>query len=164
MAAVKYAPCDKHAGMTGVLCLRIRHDDGRPATDAEVWAELERLRRDCAEAYQVLGAISTQPCPHTARDVERALDNLCAAAEGKPRPHDDLLPWPKPAQVKRKPRKTALRRLRRMLNELEAKELELRRKLGMQVLPGSCRALHIKDAVALQEVLEYFGEHSGGDA
>jgi hypothetical protein len=51
-----------------------------------------------------------------------------------------------------------------MLNELEAKELELRRKLGMQVLPGSCRALHIKDAVALQEVLEYFGEHSGGDA
>jgi hypothetical protein len=57
-------------------------------------SEIERLRRDCAEAYQVLGSISTKPCTHTDRDVERALDNLCAAAEGKPRPHEDLLPWP----------------------------------------------------------------------
>ena len=161
---MKFGPCDKHAGMTGLSCMRIRHDDGRPATDAEVWAELERLRRDCAEAYQVLGAISTQPCAHTARDVERALDNLCAAAEGKPRPHDDLLPWPKGAKAQRKPRKTALRRLRRMLNELEAKERELIRQCGTQVLPRSCRALRIKDAVALREVLGYFGERSGGDA
>lgn len=58
-------------------------------------AEVERLRRDCAEAYQVLGAISTQPPTHTDDDVARALDNMHAAAAGEPRPHDDLLPWPK---------------------------------------------------------------------
>jgi chromosome segregation ATPase len=58
-------------------------------------AEVERLRRDCAEAYQVLGAISTQPSNHTDDDVARALDNLHAAADGEPRPHEDLLPWPK---------------------------------------------------------------------
>lgn len=46
---MKFAPCDKHTGMTGLSCMRLRHDDGRPATDAEVWAELERLRADQAE-------------------------------------------------------------------------------------------------------------------
>ena len=58
--------------------------------------EVERLRRDCAEAYQVIGAGLMEPVsPHTQDDVERALDNLIAAANGDPRPHDDLLPWPR---------------------------------------------------------------------
>lgn len=58
--------------------------------------EVERLRRDCAEAYQVVGAgMLGEPCSYTQADVERALDNLSAAANGEPRPHDDLLPWPR---------------------------------------------------------------------
>ncbi len=57
--------------------------------------EVERLRRDCAEAYQVVGAgMLGEPCSYTQADVGRALDNLSAAANCEPRPHDDLLPWP----------------------------------------------------------------------
>jgi hypothetical protein len=63
---------------------------------AQTCEELERLRRDCSEAYQVIGAgMFGEACAYTQDDVERALDNLFAAAEGEPRPHDDLLPWPK---------------------------------------------------------------------
>jgi hypothetical protein len=62
--------------------------------------EIERLRRDCGEAYQVIGAgMFLDPVAYTQDDVERAMDNLNAAANGAPRPHDDLLPWPKPAQA-----------------------------------------------------------------
>lgn len=62
---------------------------------AEAADVIERLRDDCAEAYQVIGAgMLGDPCPYTDEDVERALDNLFAAANGDPRPHDDLLPWP----------------------------------------------------------------------
>lgn len=58
--------------------------------------EIDRLRADCAEAYQVVGAgMLGEPCEYTQADVERALDNLSAAANGAPRPHADLLPWPK---------------------------------------------------------------------
>lgn len=32
-----------NVGDTKLPCLRIRHDDGRVATDAEIWAELQRL-------------------------------------------------------------------------------------------------------------------------
>lgn len=57
---------------------------------------IERLRDDCAEAYQVVGAAMLgEPCAYDDSDVERALDNLSAAANGTPRPHDDLLPWPR---------------------------------------------------------------------
>ena len=57
--------------------------------------ELERLRRDCAEAYQVIGAAMLGvPCAYKQDDVARALDNLSAAADGRPRAHEDLLPWP----------------------------------------------------------------------
>lgn len=59
-------------------------------------AELERLRQDCGEAYQVIGAgMLGEPVTYAQADVERALDNLSAAANGEPRPHEDLLPWPK---------------------------------------------------------------------
>jgi chaperonin cofactor prefoldin len=59
-------------------------------------AEVERLRNDCGEAYQVIGyGMLGEPGPYTQADVERALDNLSAAVAGDPRPHDDLLPFPK---------------------------------------------------------------------
>lgn len=65
----------------------------RPAQDLA--AEVARLRRDCADAYQVVGAaMFGEPCAYAERDVTRVLDNLSAAAIGIPRPHDDLLPWP----------------------------------------------------------------------
>lgn len=58
--------------------------------------EIERLRRDCAEAYQVVGAISASLLDSESNppeEVTKALDNLSAAANGEPRPHDDLLPF-----------------------------------------------------------------------
>ena len=59
-------------------------------------AEIKRLREDCAEAYQVVGALTlmTDPIDYTDADADRILDNLSAAASGYKRPHDDLLPWP----------------------------------------------------------------------
>lgn len=63
-------------------------------------AEIDRLRRDCAEAYQVMGSVLLNPVydpvRYTEEDAVRALDNLWAAASGAPRPHEDLLPWPAP--------------------------------------------------------------------
>lgn len=62
------------------------------------WSEVSRLRRDCGEAYQVVGHLmhcDGEPPPWwTNADVARALDNLSAATVGDPRPHEDLLPWP----------------------------------------------------------------------
>jgi hypothetical protein len=63
-------------------------------------AEIKRLRRDCAEAYQVLGAcLLGEPISPSNKDIQRALDNLSAAANACTRPHDDLLPWPRQASV-----------------------------------------------------------------
>ncbi len=62
------------------------------ATDddlATLRARVAELERDCAEAYQVVGALWPPGDPA----VVKALDNLDAAATGKPRPHDDLLPF-----------------------------------------------------------------------
>lgn len=66
--------------------------------------EIERLREDCAEAYQIIGVLWAREDDRRegnppadlipAADFERALDNLSAAAAGGPRPHADLLPWP----------------------------------------------------------------------
>jgi hypothetical protein len=58
-------------------------------------SEIDRLRRDCAEAYQAVGALAAELGAAGHPDVVRLLDNLHAAAEGAPRPHDDLLPWPR---------------------------------------------------------------------
>jgi len=65
---------------------------------AEADAEIYRLRHDCGEAYQVIGCMSfdSENRRWTDDDEIRALDNLSAAANGMPRPHNDLLPWPKP--------------------------------------------------------------------
>lgn len=58
-------------------------------------SEVRRLRRDCAEAYQVIAVIAGEHLDFAHPDVQRALDNLAAAANGVPRPHDDMLPFPK---------------------------------------------------------------------
>ncbi len=55
-------------------------------------AEAERLRRDCAEAYQVIGALALRAGLLQYPAVEKALENLDAATRGDPRPHADLLP------------------------------------------------------------------------
>lgn len=56
--------------------------------------EIERLRRDCAEAYQVVGVLATEASLSNNKAITRALDNLAAAVAGDPRPHEDLLPFP----------------------------------------------------------------------
>ena len=61
--------------------------------------EVERLRRDCSELYQVIGTMA-EHCPNpTDPAIVKALDNASAASAGKPRRHDDLLPFilPEPA-------------------------------------------------------------------
>jgi hypothetical protein len=55
--------------------------------------EIERLRYDCAEAYQVIGQLAANADLLGHPSVAKALDNLSAAAQGDPRPHDNLLPF-----------------------------------------------------------------------
>lgn len=73
--------------------------------------EIERLRRDCGEAYQIVGALGSADDPA----VDKALDNLHAAAEGRSRPHDDLLPFvstPDPRDARIAELEAALREVR----------------------------------------------------
>lgn len=68
----------------------------KTALATEAADAIARLRDDCGEAYQVIGAgMLGDPCSYTEGDVERALDNLIAACNGDPKPHHDLLPWPR---------------------------------------------------------------------
>lgn len=60
----------------------------------ELRKEVERLRDDCADLYQIVAAaMLDDPVEYTGADVVRVLDNLNAAASGEPRPHK-LRPWP----------------------------------------------------------------------
>lgn len=86
------------------LLQRLRQKAAEDATEGawfgcyllDAACEIERLQRDCGEAYQVVGAAMLgKPCVYTKADVVRVLDNLGAAAAGQLRPHEDLLPWPK---------------------------------------------------------------------
>ena len=73
--------------------------------------EIGRLRRDCGEAYQIVGALGSADDPA----VDKALDNLHAAAEGRSRPHDDLLPFvstPDPRDARIAELESALREVR----------------------------------------------------
>jgi hypothetical protein len=76
--------------------IRITMPEERPATSylglPALRAEAERLRRDCAEAYQVIGAMADRAGLLHHPAVEKALENLDAATRGDPRPHADLLP------------------------------------------------------------------------
>ena len=56
-------------------------------------AEIDRLRDDCAQAYQVVAALAGIAGLPEHPAVQKALDNLHAASAGEPRPHDDLLPF-----------------------------------------------------------------------
>jgi hypothetical protein len=59
----------------------------------EMVGEIERLRRDCAELYQVIGSMA-EHCPESDnQSIIKALDNAYAASIGEPRVHDDLLPF-----------------------------------------------------------------------
>lgn len=78
-------------------------------TLAKVREQLEQARRDCAEAYQVVGQMlgtASERMSWTDDDVVRALDNLSAAANGEPRPHEDLLPWPAAPRADREEKNT----------------------------------------------------------
>lgn len=55
--------------------------------------EIERLQQECAEAYQVVGALADMAGVFERPEVGKVLDNLCAAAGGEPRPHADVLPF-----------------------------------------------------------------------
>lgn len=98
-----------------VRAMGVRPGDEVLATAAEIASifmdlaallgEVDRLREDCAQAYQVVGAMGTSDGHEGYRfdsnSVQRALDNLGAAADGEPRPHEDLLPWPDESKLPR---------------------------------------------------------------
>lgn len=60
-------------------------------------SEVERLRRDCAELYQVIGTMAEHCQDPEDPAIIKALDNASDAANGDPRRHDDLLPFVLPA-------------------------------------------------------------------
>jgi hypothetical protein len=61
--------------------------------EAALRAEIERLRGECAEAYQIVGALADVAGAFETDAVVRILDNLMAAAVGTPRKHEDVLPF-----------------------------------------------------------------------
>lgn len=56
-------------------------------------SELDRLRRECAEAYMVVGALADMAEVFETDAVEKVLDNLSAASHGDKRVHDEVLPF-----------------------------------------------------------------------
>lgn len=67
---------------------------GQFKPDASLLEEIDSLRQVCAEAYQLAGALNAP---------ENALDNLFAAANGVPLPHESFLPVHAPAEIEQKP-------------------------------------------------------------
>lgn len=55
--------------------------------------ELQRLRQDCAEAYQVVSTLGAAAGVLDSTHLAKALDNLAAASQGEARPHENLLPF-----------------------------------------------------------------------
>lgn len=64
-------------------------------TEKSAAREIERLQRDCAEAYKVVDTLAGAHVDlFNDHQVIKALDNLSAAVDFiNPRPHDDLLPF-----------------------------------------------------------------------
>ena len=56
-------------------------------------AEIDRLRQECAEAYQVVASLAGEAGVLDRPEVVKVLDNLWAAAQGEPRVHADVLPF-----------------------------------------------------------------------
>jgi hypothetical protein len=63
------------------------------ATKVEMASEIDRLRHDCAQAYQIIGVLAARAGLFEHHNVVRALDNFTAASGGCQRPYDDLLPF-----------------------------------------------------------------------
>lgn len=59
----------------------------------EMARELVELRALCGEVYQVVGVLAHQADVFSTPEVERAMNNLVAASNGSPLPHDTLLPF-----------------------------------------------------------------------
>lgn len=55
--------------------------------------EIARLRRECGEAYQVVAELARAAGLFESVAVTLVLDNLWAAAEGRARVHDEVLPF-----------------------------------------------------------------------
>lgn len=53
---------------------------------------IERLRRECSEAYQVIGTIDIDDVEKE-KAIAKVLDNLSAAASGEDRPHESVIPF-----------------------------------------------------------------------
>lgn len=79
---------------------RLRRATRRGKTCEDAAKEIERLRRDCSELYQVIGTMA-EHCPDPSDPaIVKALDNASDAANGDPRRHDDLLPFVLPEAAK----------------------------------------------------------------
>ena len=64
-------------------------------------SEIDRLRTDCAEAYQVVGTLAEAAGVFDSAEVQRVLDNLDAAATpNAPKPHASVLPFIVPKRSK----------------------------------------------------------------
>lgn len=85
----------------------LRQDGAEEIGDLEVFApvgddrdvllrEIQPLRQDCADAYQVVGALGAAAGILGSDQLAKALDNLAAASRGEARPHDKLLPFTVP--------------------------------------------------------------------
>lgn len=78
---------------------------------ATLRARVELLERVCAEAYQFAGAVGAPV---------RVLDNLAAAAEGTPLPHESMLPVCAEECDEIAERQQALERVREAVGSLRA--------------------------------------------
>ncbi len=63
------------------------------AEAASMARELVELRALCDEIYQVVGVLAHQVDVFSTPEVERAMNNLVAASNGSPLPHETLLPF-----------------------------------------------------------------------
>ncbi|MBP2316937.1 hypothetical protein [Azospirillum soli] len=93
------APSDESRSVLDVLRQdEVEDDDDFEAprafgdTDA-LLQELQRLRQDCADAYQVVGSLGAAAGVLDSPEVIKALDNLSAASHGEARRHEGLLPF-----------------------------------------------------------------------
>lgn len=61
--------------------------------EGQAWADAEiaRLRRDCADLHAVLGGLALMAGMFDDPQVQKALDNARAAAEGGPRLHEAIV-------------------------------------------------------------------------
>lgn len=95
-------PSSAHGGLLEMLSQDEGVEDGPDDPDPfavrgddrdALLRELQRLRQDCADAYQVVGTLGAAAGVLGSTQLAKALDNLSAASQGEARPHEDLLPF-----------------------------------------------------------------------